>query len=211
MLDLLDAQVRSLFERPLELHTLPELNMALYLLEEGDTEKDFSPERIEAIWANMPYWAFAWSSGMALAKYILDNPALVKDKNIADFGAGSGLVAIAALKAGAKSAVAVDIDAQALLACMLNAGRNDVDLKVQKDLPESGIDLLLVGDVLYDPRNHQLADELFQQDTPVIWAESSAQTKLSEQSPVANFAGETFPNVGGFDEHKEIYIYHHKL
>ena len=58
----------------------------------------------EAIWSNMPYWAFAWSSGCALAQYVMDHPQHVKGKLVADFGAGSGLVAIAALKAGAKHA-----------------------------------------------------------------------------------------------------------
>ena len=113
MLDLLEPQVKKLFGRGLSLFTLPELDMPLYLLEsasdEQNTDEQYSPAQVEAIWANMPYWAFAWSSGRALAKYILDNPEIVKDKNIADFGAGSGIVAIAALKAGAKSAVAVDI------------------------------------------------------------------------------------------------------
>lgn len=211
MLDLLEAQVQRLFSRPLELHTLADVDVSLYLLQAQEQEEQFSPEQVEAIWSDMPYWAFAWSSGCALAKYIIDNPELVKDKNIADFGAGSGLVAIAAMKAGAKSAFACDIDGQALLASMLNAGRNDVDVKVGKELPEEGIDLLLVGDVLYDPRNHKLAEELFSQETPVIWAESSAQTKLGEYKPVADYAGETYPNVGGFDEHKEIFIYHHKV
>lgn len=215
MLDLLEPQVKKLFGRGLSLFALPELDMPLYLLESAtdnqNTDEQYSPAQVEAIWANMPYWAFAWSSGRALAKYILDNPETVKDKNIADFGAGSGIVAIAALKAGAKSAVAVDIDPQALLATMLNAAKNDVSLKVAKEIPEEGIDLLVVGDVLYDPRNHDLAQQLFAQETPLIWAESVAQTKLAEHGPVASYEGETYPNIGGFDEHKEIHIYQHKL
>ena len=131
-------------------------NIELQLLAAESALLSLDVQQIGEYWQQLPYWAFAWSSGRALAKYILDNPEIVKDKNIADFGAGSGIVAIAALKAGAKSAVAVDIDPQALLATMLNAAKNDVSLKVVKEIPEEGIDLLVVGDVLYDPKKSRL-------------------------------------------------------
>src|SRR5262245_25665142 len=58
-----------------------------------------------------PYWAFAWAGGQALARYLLDNPGLVDDRCVLDLGSGSGLVAIAAAKAGARRALAADIDA----------------------------------------------------------------------------------------------------
>src|SRR5690606_33025676 len=57
-----------------------------------------------------PYWAFAWAGGQALARYVLDNPETVRGRAVLDFGAGSGLVAIAAAKAGAARVLAADID-----------------------------------------------------------------------------------------------------
>src|SRR5918992_566585 len=73
-----------------------------------------------------PFWAFAWAGGQALARYILDNPALVQGKRVLDFASGSGLVAIAAAKAGAASVEARDIDAFAVAALRLNAAANGV-------------------------------------------------------------------------------------
>jgi len=207
----LNQQVTQLFNSYLSPTQLNDLDLTLWLLE-PPKEQNFSPVQVDAIWSNMPYWAFVWSSGRALARYILSHPELVKDKVIADFGAGSGVVALAALKAGAKSAYAIDIDNAALTACQENAKLNGLVLETVTSLEElAEVDLMLVGDVLYDPRNHGLAKVLFTDSYKVIWAESQAQTKLSEFGPVASLDGETLPNIGGFDEHKKIHIYHHGL
>lgn len=208
----LQNQISELFQAELETVTLTDVNIELALVESGIESRMYDSEQVDTIWSNMPYWAFAWSSGRALARYLLDHPLLVKDKTILDFGAGSGIVAIAALKAGAKKAWACDIDDMALISCEVNAQLNEVTLNVCheiEDAPEA--DLLVVGDVLYDPRNHQLADQLFSQDKPVIWAESRAQTKLSQYGPVAHYQAQTQPNLGGFDEHQDIHIYHHGI
>lgn len=206
----LKDQINQLFSSDLAVKTLPQLQIDLHLLQPPTGNMQFDIAQIEAIWSDMPYWAFAWSSGCALAKFILDNPALVAGKRIADFGAGSGLVALAALKAGAAYAVAVDIDPHALIAAQANAALNGLELAVASELPpETDVDMIVVGDVLYDPRNHGLAQVLFQRKNAVIWAESQAQTRLSHLSPVAQYHGETYPNIGGFDEHQDIHIYHH--
>src|SRR5205809_573334 len=63
-----------------------------------------------------PYWAFAWAGGQALARYLLDNPAAVAGARVLDLGSGSGLTAIAAMRAGAGRVLAADIDALALAA-----------------------------------------------------------------------------------------------
>lgn len=207
----LQDQVFKLFNSRIEPTQVDELNMQLQLLV-APNEQDFRPAQVEAIWSNMPYWAFVWSSGRALASYVLANPDLVKDKIIADFGAGSGVVALAALKAGAKTAWVIDIDDAAIIASHENAKLNNYNVQGAASLDEIGsVDLILVGDVLYDPRNHGLADVLFNQNNSVIWAESQAQTKLSQYGPVASITSETLPNIGGFDEHKQIHIYHHGL
>lgn len=210
-IDALKQQIKTLFNSEITQQLIADVELNLWLME-PPKDQDFSPAQIEAIWSNMPYWAFVWSSGRALANYVLANPHLVKNKVIADFGAGSGVVALAALKAGAKQAWVVDIDQAALWACQENATINNQNVLTAKSLDEiEAIDLILVGDVLYDPRNHGLASILFTQDTSVIWAESQAQTKLSQYGPVASLDSETVPNIGGFDEHKQIHIYHHGL
>src|ERR1700731_788387 len=77
-----------------------------------------------------PFWAFAWAGGQALARYLLDHPETVAGRELLDFGAGSGLVAIAAAKAGAIRVTAAEIDPFAAAAIALNATLNDVAIEV---------------------------------------------------------------------------------
>src|ERR1700742_5339414 len=78
-------------------------------------------EELHAMGVPPLYWAFAWAGGQALARYVLDNPALVAGKRVLDFGSGSGLVALAAARAGAAHVLAADIDLFAQAAITLNA------------------------------------------------------------------------------------------
>jgi predicted nicotinamide N-methyase len=101
-----------------------------------------------------PFWAAAWPGGQALARYVLDHPELVAGRRVLDLGAGSGLVAVAALLAGASGVLASDIDAYSHTAIELNAELNGVSgIEVVGDVlggdpPE--IDVVLAGDVCYD-------------------------------------------------------------
>jgi predicted nicotinamide N-methyase len=100
-----------------------------------------------------PFWAFAWAGGQALARYILDNPETVRGKRALDFASGSGLVAIAAMKAGAAEVLACDIDAFAIAAIGLNAEANGVTVTpIQEDLVglDRGWDAVLAGDICYE-------------------------------------------------------------
>ena len=100
-----------------------------------------------------PYWAFAWAGGQALARYLLDNPALVRGKRVLDIGSGSGLVGLAAAKAGAASVLAADIDAFACAAIRLNAAANACTVTVTHDdlIGTAGAwDIILVGDLFYE-------------------------------------------------------------
>jgi predicted nicotinamide N-methyase len=101
-----------------------------------------------------PYWAFAWPGGQGIARLLLDQPERVAGRRVLDVGAGSALGAIAALKAGARSAIAADIDSLAAAAARRNAAVNQVDLVVttQDLLGESpAADVLLIGDLVYEP------------------------------------------------------------
>ncbi len=101
-----------------------------------------------------PYWAYAWAGGVALARHVLDQPGTVAGRRVLDLGAGSGLVGIAAAKAGARHVSAADTDRYAIVALSLNAVANGVALAtIDVDLdagPPAGIDLVLVGDLFYD-------------------------------------------------------------
>ena len=100
-----------------------------------------------------PFWAFAWAGGQALARYVLDNPALVRGRRVLDVASGSGLVAIAAAMAGAAPVEAADIDAFAAAAIALNAEANGVAVTPRlEDLVgrEEGWDVVLTGDIFYE-------------------------------------------------------------
>lgn len=101
-----------------------------------------------------PYWAFAWPGGQALARHILDNPAIVAGRRVLDFAAGSGLGAIAAARAGAVSVTANDIDAFAAAAIRLNAAVNGASVTVVTedllDRDDLDVDLILAGDICYE-------------------------------------------------------------
>jgi predicted nicotinamide N-methyase len=101
-----------------------------------------------------PFWAFAWAGGQALARYLLDNPGLVAGQRVVDLATGSGLVGIAASKAGAAAVLATDIDGFAVRAAEMNAALNGVALEVlQSDLllsPPPGAGLICVGDLFYE-------------------------------------------------------------
>jgi predicted nicotinamide N-methyase len=100
-----------------------------------------------------PYWAYAWAGGAVLARYILDHPQSVAGRRVLDLGAGSGLVGIAAAKAGARAVTAAEIDRNGVAAIGLNAEANGVEITiVDRDIttgPPPAVDLVLAGDVFY--------------------------------------------------------------
>ena len=101
-----------------------------------------------------PFWAAAWPGGQALARHVLDHPELVAGRRVLDLGAGSGLVAVAALLAGAGAVVASDVDPYSHTAVALNAEVNGVaGIEVVGDVLDAEplpVDVVLAGDVCYD-------------------------------------------------------------
>jgi predicted nicotinamide N-methyase len=104
-----------------------------------------------------PFWAFAWAGGQALARHLLDHPEAVQGRHAIDIASGSGLVAIAAAKAGAAAVTAYDIDPLAAAAIRLNADANGVtvlavcaDVLDEDGPPDTGPDLVLVADAFYE-------------------------------------------------------------
>jgi predicted nicotinamide N-methyase len=102
----------------------------------------------------LPYWAFAWGGGLALASYVHDHPEAVAGRRVLDLGSGSGLVAIAAMRAGATEATGVDIDPFAMAAIGLNARANRLRVAglhrdiLEEEPPE--VDVIMAGDCWYE-------------------------------------------------------------
>ncbi len=104
--------------------------------------------------APMTYWAFAWGGGLAIGRYLRDHPEAVAGKRVFDLASGSGLCAIAAMRAGAESATAADIDPFSVSAIGLNARANHCRVAVTRrdvlddDPPDA--DVILAGDCWYE-------------------------------------------------------------
>lgn len=130
---------------------VPELK--LHLADDAVSLWELTEEQLGELGLPPPFWAFAWAGGQALARYVLDHPAIASGRRTLDVASGSGLVAIAAMKAGAASARAVDIDVFASHAALLNAALNDVNIETSSDDPvgrPTEAELILVGDLFYD-------------------------------------------------------------
>ena len=131
-------------------HT-PEIS--LHLADEATELWQKTEEELGEIGLPPPFWAFAWAGGQALARYLLDHPAVVAGKRVLDFASGSGLVAIAAAKAGAASVEARDIDVFAVAAMQLNAAANGVAIDARcEDVvgADEGWDAIFAGDICYE-------------------------------------------------------------
>ncbi len=125
----------------------------LYLAEESMPIWQKTEEELGQMNVPPPYWAFAWAGGQALARYVLDNAAMMAERTVLDLGAGSGLTSIAAMRAGAASVLAADIDRYALVAIALNARANDVAVATtDADLlaaAPGAFGAILIGDMFY--------------------------------------------------------------
>jgi predicted nicotinamide N-methyase len=127
----------------LRLHLASEITPIWQATEETLAQRNLPP----------PFWAFAWAGGQALARHILDHPGIVAGRRVLDIGAGSGLVAIAAARAGASQAIAAEIDPVAGAAIALNAALNDAAVEVERDdlIGRDGDwEVVLVGDMCYE-------------------------------------------------------------
>ncbi|KNY21122.1 methyltransferase [Methylobacterium sp. ARG-1] len=127
----------------------------LHVADEATELWQKTEEELQEIGLPPPFWAFAWAGGQAMARYILDNVAVTKGRRVVDFASGSGLVAIAAARAGARSVVASDLDPFAVAAIGMNAAANGVATQIRAvstdllgTVPEA--DLVLAADVFYE-------------------------------------------------------------
>jgi predicted nicotinamide N-methyase len=132
-------------------HT-PEIS--LHVADEATALWQKTEDELQQVGLDPPFWAFAWSGGQALARHLLDRPASVQNRLVLDFASGSGLVAIAAARAGAAAIVATDIDPFAACAIGLNAEANGVSERIEVVLDDiigrdEGWETVLAGDICY--------------------------------------------------------------
>lgn len=137
------------------LQTVPHApEISLWLADEITPLWRLTEEELGAMGLPPPFWAFAWAGGQALARWLLDHPAEVAGKRVIDLATGSGLVAVAAMKAGAASVLAADIDPFCAAAVAANARSNEVEIAFTDanllDAPPPPVDLICAGDVFYE-------------------------------------------------------------
>jgi predicted nicotinamide N-methyase len=152
--------------------------------------------------AKRPFWAFAWPGGQALARHITDHPEIVAGRRVLDIGAGSGLVSIAAVRAGAASAIANDIDPLAVAAARLNATSNGVAIVVETEDRLGGdigdANLIILSDVVYEPelltRVSAFIDAMRARKIPVLFGDrGTTRLPMRRATRLAEYAADVVP------------------
>ncbi|MEP9320830.1 50S ribosomal protein L11 methyltransferase [Pseudomonas sp. LABIM340] len=195
----------------LSAETLPGTDIRLWLIDAQNMDREFSPDETRRILEEPPYWCFCWASGLVLAHWLAEKPEWVRGKRVLDFGAGSGIAAIAAAKAGAAEVVACDLDPLALDACRANAELNGVELTYSADFfqEEDRYDLIIVADVLYDRANLPLLDEFLSRGREALVADSRVRDfshPLYQRLGILD--GCTWPDLAEPAEFRHVSLYH---
>jgi len=190
---------------------LPGTDIDLWLIDAQNMDRAFSPDETRRILEEPPYWCFCWASGLVLAHWLAEKPEWVHGKRVLDFGAGSGIAAIAAAKAGAAEVVACDLDPLALLACRANAELNGVELSYSDDFFKEAdrFDLIIVADVLYDRANLPLLDEFLGRGREALVADSRVRDFSHPlYQRLAILDGCTWPDLAEPAEFRHVSLYH---
>lgn len=190
---------------------LPGTDIDLWLIDAQNMDREFSPDETRRILEDPPYWCFCWASGLVLAHWLAEKPDWVRGKRVLDFGAGSGIAAIAAAKAGAAEVVACDLDPLALLACRANAELNGVQLSYSDDFFKEAdrFDLIIVADVLYDRANLPLLDEFLSRGREALVADSRVRDFSHPlYQRLAILDGCTWPDLAEPAEFRHVSLYH---
>ncbi|HCG40266.1 MULTISPECIES: class I SAM-dependent methyltransferase [Stutzerimonas stutzeri subgroup] len=190
---------------------LPGTDLRLWLIDAANMDRAFSPEETRRILEAPPYWSFCWASGLVLARWLAERPEWVRGKRVLDFGAGSGVAAIAAAKAGAVEVVACDLDPLALAACQANAALNEVELRYSQDFfgEADRFDLIIVADVLYDRANLPLLDHFLSRGREALVADSRVRDfahPLYRRLDVLDAC--TWPDLAEPAEFRHVSLYH---
>ena len=186
---------------------VPELS--LWLLDKLVDER-LDQDVANALMEAPPYWALCWASGQVLARHVLDRPEWVRGRCLVDVGPGSGVVAIAAARAGAAEVIACDLDPDALAATEANARLNGVSVTLSDDLDASlaRADRLTAADILYDRDNLPLLDR-FQAAGLPMWL---ADSRIPDLDPpgfqlLGHWHATTWPDLGESSDYNRVRIF----
>lgn len=149
------ARLRAFVRRNTRLVEVPDLpGVRLHLADDAMTVCRLAGLELGQPDPPLPYWAFVWSGGLAVARYLVDHPEEVAGRRVLDIASGSGLCAIVAARAGAASVTAADIDPLSEAAVTLNARTNGVEIGFSRrdllDAPSPECDVILAGDICYE-------------------------------------------------------------
>lgn len=190
---------------------LPGTDLRLWLIDGGNMDRAFDPDETRRILEEPPYWCFCWASGLALARWFAERPEWVAGKRVLDFGAGSGVAAIAAARAGAAEVVACDLDPLALASCRANAELNGVELGYSTDFfaEADRFDLIVVADVLYDRANLPLLDHFLSRGREALVADSRVRDFAHPQyRRLAMLEACTWPDLAEPEQFRHVSLYH---
>ncbi|MDD1968670.1 class I SAM-dependent methyltransferase [Pseudomonas sp. NPDC090203] len=208
----LQAQLSQLLgDARLVAETLPGTDLKLWLIDADNMDRAFNPEETRRILEDPPYWSFCWASGLALARFLAEHRHWVEGKRVLDFGAGSGVAGIAAMKAGALEVVACDLDPVAIEACRANAELNGVTLGYSADFfaEADRFDLILVADVLYDRANLPLLDQFLTRGQQALVADSRVKDfQHPAYSRLGILDALTLPDLAEPWEFRKVSLYH---
>ena len=184
--------------------------LSLYLLNPQYPQHDLSPEQLLTILNYPAYWAFCWASGQVLAAFIARHPEWVAGKRVLDCGCGSGVMAIAAARAGAADVVACDLDQDACQATKANAEINGVDITVTDSFDgcEGRFDLILAADVLYDRANLPWLERFLERAPNVLLADSRIRDfSAPGYDKLGEWTSNTVPDLDESAEFRRVSVY----
>ena len=184
--------------------------LELLLIEPGYDVRGLSQQQIDCLRDDPPYWILCWASGRAMAQALLDRKVDVRDKVVVDFGAGSGIVGIAAKLAGAREVFACDVDDNCCQLTRLNALRNNVELRIVTGLEQINVpvDLVLAADVLYEKENLRFLDLMLGVSDRVLVADSRLKRMPDERFEHYETSVTTsFPDYGEAKANNEVKFY----
>jgi predicted nicotinamide N-methyase len=190
---------------------LPGTDLKLWLIDADNMDRAFSPEETRRILEEPPYWSFCWASGLVMARFLAEHRHWVEGKRVLDFGAGSGVAGIAAMKAGALEVVACDLDPVAIASCKANADLNGVTLNYSADFfaEDDRFDLILVADVLYDRANLPLLDQFLSRGKQALVADSRVRDfQHAAYERLGILEALTLPDLAEPWEFRNVSLYH---
>ncbi len=190
---------------------LPEVpEVRLWLFRDLHPDEPLDDASVNTLMEAPPYWSLCWASGQVLARYILDHPEQVRGQVVLDFGAGSGVVAVAAARAGAARVFACDEDPWSQKASAVNAAENGVAVETLASLDDAPVapDLIVAADILYDRDNLPLLDEIAARSAVLL-----ADSRIPDLDPdgytrFARAEATTWPDPGEDTQFNHVRLFH---